>query len=97
MKKLNTLLLLLGLLAGVLACTSSDGEDPLDVFREIAYNALSSSQKATINSNWQEAEVGAWVDGNYVVVFESTDPTLADLRVIVDPVNGRVVEILPRN
>lgn len=95
MKKIYAILLLIGLLSVSFACTE-DNEDPLDVYREIAYNGLSVSEKATVVSDWKQAEVAAWLDGNYVVIFESTDAGLGDVRVVVDPVNGRVVEVLPR-
>jgi transposase-like protein len=54
---------------------------------------LSSSQKSSIQGDWTQAEVAAWTNGNYVVVFKLKD-NLGTIRVVVDPVNGRVVEIL---
>ncbi len=95
MQKLHTLLLLT-LLFLAAACSNSEDGDPLDVYREIAYNALSSGEKATVISDWRQAEVEAWVDGYYLVVFQSTDASLGDIRVVVDPLAGTVVEILPR-
>ncbi|GAA0881296.1 hypothetical protein GCM10009119_42660 [Algoriphagus jejuensis] len=95
MQKIYSLLLLLVFVSFSFACKDEDG-DPLDVFREIAFNSLTVSEKATVNNDWKQAEVGAWVDGYYLVVFESTDAGLADIRVVVDPTNGTVVEILPR-
>jgi hypothetical protein len=88
------ILALLSLLS--FSCSVEGDEDPLDVFRELAYNALSSSQKSTLVGEWQDAEVGAWTNGNYVVVFQTTDAVLGPIRVVVDPDLGRVVEILPR-
>lgn len=75
------------------ACTVESPEDPLDVYRNIAYNALSSTQKASVLGDWQKAEVSAWTNGNYLVVFQTKD-NMGLIRVVVDPVNGRVVEIL---
>lgn len=78
------------------SCAVEDSTDPLDVYREVAYNALSSADKATIVGDWKEAEVNAWTDGNYLVVFETNNTALGPIRVVVDPDLGRVVEILPR-
>jgi hypothetical protein len=82
---------LFGLL--LFACSVESPEDPLDVYRNIAYTALSPTQKSSILGDWKQAEVGAWTNGNYVVVFKTKD-TAVTIRVIVDPVTGRVVEIL---
>lgn len=79
------------------SCSMDNAEDPLTVFREIAYNSLTSAEKSTIAGDWKQAEVSAWVDGNYIVVFQTTDSdTLGPIRVVVDPDTGRVVEKLPR-
>jgi hypothetical protein len=94
MKIKLVLLALLGFLA--FACSEGTDEDPLDVFREIAYNALSSTEKSTIVGDWKDAEVSAWTEGNYLVLFQTTDAALGPIRVVVDPDLGRVVEILPR-
>ena len=82
---------LLGFL--LFACSVESAEDPLDVYRNIAYTALSSTQKSSIQGDWTQAEVAAWTNGNYVVVFIMKD-NMGTIRVVVDPVNGRVVEIL---
>ena len=82
---------LLGLL--LFACSVESPEDPLDVYRNIAYTALSSTQKSSIQGDWTQAEVAAWTNGNYVVLFIMKD-NMGTIRVVVDPVNGRVVEIL---
>jgi hypothetical protein len=82
---------LLGIL--VLACTEETPEDPLNVYRNIAYTALSPAQKASVLGDWQKAEVSAWTNGNYVVVFQTKD-NMGLIRVVVDPETGRVVEIL---
>ena len=75
------------------SCSVTPDEDPLDVFREVAYNALSAADKATIVGDWRDAEVSAWTEGNYVITFQTQQ---GPLRVVVDPDTGRVVEILPR-
>ncbi|HSF54302.1 MAG TPA: hypothetical protein VLA71_11140 [Algoriphagus sp.] len=95
MRKIYTLLLIIGLLSVSFGCLEDDG-DSLDVYREVAYNALTADMKATVISDWKKAEVTAWTNGNYLVIFESTDSGLADVRVVVDPETARVVEILPR-
>lgn len=82
---------LLGIL--FLACTEESPEDPLNVYRNIAYTALSPAQKASVLGDWQKAEVSAWTNGNYVVVFQTKD-NMGLIRVVVDPETGRVVEIL---
>ncbi|WP_332914000.1 hypothetical protein [Algoriphagus boritolerans] len=41
------------------SCSVEDDTDPLDVFREIAYNALSSDIKSTVVGDWRDAEVSA--------------------------------------
>lgn len=94
--KLNYLFLLLfGLLLG--SCSLDSEEDPLDVFREIAYNSLTAAEKATVTGDWKNASVEAWLDGNYLVVFQTTDTaTRGPIRIVVDPDTGRVVEKLPR-
>jgi hypothetical protein len=90
--KFNLLLFaLLGIL--VLACTEESPEDPLNVYRNIAYTALSPAQKGSVLGDWQKAEVSAWTNGNYVVVFQTKD-NMGLIRVVVDPETGRVVEIL---
>jgi hypothetical protein len=90
--KFNLLLFaLLGIL--VLACTEESPEDPLNVYRNIAYTALSPAQKESVLGDWQKAEVSAWTNGNYVVVFQTKD-NMGLIRVVVDPETGRVVEIL---
>lgn len=81
------------ILATVLvACTVESQEDPLDVYRNVAYSALNATQKSSILGDWKKAEVGAWTNGNYVVSFPLKDGTV--IRVIVDPDTGRVIEIL---
>jgi len=82
---------LLGIL--VLACTEESQEDPLNVYPNIAYTALSPAQKASVLGDWQKAEVSAWTNGNYVVVFQTKD-NMGLIRVVVDPETGRAVEIL---
>jgi hypothetical protein len=82
---------LLGLL--LFACTVESPEDPLNVYRNIAYTALSPAQKASVLGDWQKAEVAAWTNGNYVVVFQIKD-NMGPIRVVVDPETGKVVEIL---
>lgn len=82
---------LLGLL--LFACTVESPEDPLDVYRNLAYTALSPAQKSSILGDWQQAEVAAWTNGNYVVVFKTKDNS-GTIRVVVDPETGKVVEIL---
>ncbi len=96
MKKLSLVLFFLAFAWALNSCQTTTDEDPLDVYREIAYNALSSTDKATVVGPWQDAEVGAWTDGNYLVTFQTTDTVLGPIRVVVDPEFGRVVEILPR-
>jgi len=97
MKKYTYIFLFLGLTLAVLSCNSSTDEDPLDVFREIAYNALTASEKSTLIGDWRDAEVSAWVDGYYLVTFKTTqDATLGPIQVVVDPEFGTVVEKLPR-
>lgn len=91
MKSQILLFTLLGLL--LYSCTVESPEDPLDVYRNLAYTALSPTQKSSILGDWKQAEVGAWTNGNYVVVFKTKDSSVT-IRVVVDPVNGRVVEIL---
>ena len=77
----------------VFSCTVESPEDPLDVYRNIAYTALSPAQKASVLGDWQKAEVAAWTEGNYVVVFQTKD-NMGTIRVVVDPETGKVVEIL---
>ncbi len=90
--KFNLLLFaLLGIL--FLACTEESPEDHLNVYRNIAYTALSPAQKASVLGDWQKAEVSAWTNGNYVVVFQTKD-NMGLIRVVVDPETGKVVEIL---
>lgn len=82
---------LLGFL--LFACTVESPEDPLDVYREIAYSALSQTQKSSLLGDWKESEVAAWTNGNYIVVFKIKDNG-GTIRVVVDPETGKVVEIL---
>ncbi len=96
MKKFCSLFIMLVLMLATLACSVEDDSDPLDVYREIAYNALSSDVKSTVVGDWRDAEVSAWLDGNYLVVFETTDQVLGPVRVVVDPDRGTWIEILPR-
>ena len=51
---------LLGIL--FLACTEETQEDPLNVYRNIAYTALTAAQKASVLGDWQKAEVSAWTN-----------------------------------
>ncbi len=94
--KLNYLFLLLfGLLLG--SCSLDSEQDPLNVFREIAYKSLTATEKATVTGDWKNASVEAWLDGNYLVVFQTTDTaTRGPIRIVVDPDTGQVVEKLPR-
>lgn len=98
MKKVIYLLLPLFILSSLISCNTDGDEDPLDVFREIAYNSLTVSEKSTLlDSDWRSAEVTAWVDGYYLVVFRTTeDATLGPIRVVVDPTLGVVIEKLTR-
>jgi hypothetical protein len=93
--KYNWLLfLIIGLV--VFSCSMDSSEDPLTVYREIAYNSLSGTEKSSIVGDWKKADVSAWVDGNYLVTFQTNDATLGPIKVVVDPDTGRVVEKLPR-
>ncbi|WP_111669490.1 hypothetical protein [Algoriphagus litoralis] len=96
MSKNYFLVLVLLLLSVSFACVEQTDEDPLDVYREIAYNALPSDVRATVIGEYQDAEVSAWVDGNYLVIFQTSDQALGPVKVVVDPVLGVMVEILPR-
>lgn len=97
MKKFALIFLFLGLALSSISCSTGTDEDPLDVFREIAYNSLTESEKSSMIGVWQEAEVSAWVDGYYLVTFKTTqDATLGPINVVVDPTRGVVVEKLPR-
>lgn len=94
--KFNYLFLLIFSLF-LVSCSIDSAEDPLDAFREIAYNSLTAAEKATITGDWKNASVDAWLDGNYLIVFQTSDTaTLGPIRVVVDPDTGRVVEKLPR-
>lgn len=77
----------------ILSCSVESPEDPLDVYRNIAYTALSPTQKVSVLGDWQKAEVSAWTNGNYLVVFQTKDK-MGPIRVVVDPELGKVVEIL---
>ena len=77
----------------VFSCTVESPEDPLNVYRNIAYTALSPTQKASVLGDWQKAEVAGWTEGNYVVVFQ-TKNNMGPIRVVIDPDKGIVVEIL---
>jgi hypothetical protein len=77
----------------IFSCTVESPEDPLNVYRNIAYTALSPAQKASVLGDWQKAEVAAWTNGNYVVVFQTKD-NQGLIRVVVDPETGKMVEIL---
>lgn len=89
--KFNFLLFtILGVL--LLACSVESPENPLAVYRNIAYMALHSLQKSSILGDWEKAEVSAWTNGNYLVVFPTKNNKT--IRVIVDPNLGSVVEIL---
>jgi hypothetical protein len=87
------LLAFLGIL--LYSCTTEVEDDPLDVFRNIAYSALSTTQKASLAGDYKDAAVEAWTNGNYLVVFITKQGTAGPIRVVVDPITGRVVEILP--
>jgi hypothetical protein len=81
----------------LMACSTGDDGDPLEVFREIAYNSLTTSEKSSLLEDWRKAEVSAWTNGNYIVTFNTKDDAvLGPIQVVVDPVNGVVVEKLPR-
>ncbi len=95
MKK-HFLLVFLVLGSLLTSCSLESSEDPLDVYREIAYNFLSNAEKSFIVGDWKKAEVGAWVDGNYLVTFRTNDPVFGPIRVVVDPDTGRALEVLPR-
>ena len=98
MKKLLSLLFYFSLLLAFVSCSQdSSNEDPLDVYREIAYNSLSVSEKSTLIGDWRDGEVSAWIDGYYLVTFNTTeDATLGPISIVVDPYLGVVVEKLPR-
>ncbi|GMQ23707.1 hypothetical protein Aoki45_03890 [Algoriphagus sp. oki45] len=98
MKQLLYFLLPFLIISFLISCDSSGDEDPLDVFREIAYNSLTVAEKSTLmDQDFRAAEVTAWVDGYYLVVFRTTeDATLGPIRVVVDPTRGVVVEKLTR-
>lgn len=85
------------LLLSLVSCLDKEDSDPLDVYREIAYAALTFDERATLTEDWKKAEVSAWVDGNYLVTFKTTqDEMLGPISVVVDPDTGRVIEKLPR-
>lgn len=94
--KYNWLLLLFFSLILASCSLESSDEDPLTIYREIAYNSLSGTEKSSIVGDWKKADVAAWLDGNYLVTFQTNDATLGPIRVVVDPDLGKVVEKLPR-
>ena len=96
MKRFYSLVLLYILVSVSFACSIEGDSDPLDIYREIAYNALPFDVKSTVVGEWKDAEVSAWLDGNYLVVFETNDVALGPVKVVVDPFTGTWVEILPR-
>lgn len=96
MKNLSAILFLVVLFSISFSCKLEGDEDPLDVYREIAYNALPSDIKATVIGDWKDAEVAAWVDGYYLVIFQTNNSALGPVKVVVDPQRGTWVEILPR-
>ena len=77
------------------SCSVDVEDDPLDVFRDIAYTALSTTQKASLAGNYKDAEVKVWTNFHVLVIFITKQETPGSIRVVVDPVNIRVVEILP--
>lgn len=97
MRKSAVFYLLLSVILFLGSCNSSTDEDPLEVFREIAYNSLTATEKSSLIGDWKEAEVSAWVDGYYLVSFTTKDDaTLGPIQIVVDPVRGVVIEKLPR-
>ena len=96
MKK-HFLLVFLVLGSLLTSCSLESSEDPLTVYREIAYNFLNVDEKSSIVGDWKKAEVGAWFDGNYLVTFQTNNAALGPIRVVVDPDTGRAIEKLPRN
>ncbi|AMQ57002.1 hypothetical protein [Algoriphagus sanaruensis] len=97
MKNLSILFVFFLLVIGISSCGKEEGGDPLDIYRELAYNALTSDEKARVLGEWKDAAVNAWTDGNYLVVFQTIDPSLGIIQVVVDPELGRVVEVLGRS
>ena len=97
MKNISVFLIFFLLIIGISSCVQEESGDPLDVYRELAYNALNASEKASVLGEWKDASVNAWTDGNYLVVFQTIDPSLGTIQVVVDPQLGLVVEVLSRS
>ena len=84
----------------LLVSCSGDGISSDQQAREIAWNALSASEKSTVITQWQQAHVSSEIYQNvhvYAVMFNTTeDPLLGPIVVYVDMFSKRVIGYAPR-
>jgi hypothetical protein len=68
--------------------------EPLEVFSNISYSALSTKQKFFPSRYYENTEVEASIKTNYHVVFPTRQGSQGTIRVVVAPKNVGVLEIL---
>ena len=97
MKKIFLLAIFFSFFA-ISACSNEDAEqNDLMKAREVAYNSLSEAEKATVITNWKEAEVRIFESGQYLVLFNTTqDALLGPIGVLVNAVTFIVEGMTPR-
>jgi hypothetical protein len=96
MKKYSTFLFFSLLLLAFVSCKEEDEIDPLMQIREIAYIGLSANERATLTTDWRVASVTNLQNGNYYVLFNTDDPILGPIGVIIDQDTLEIIGFAPR-
>lgn len=99
MQKSILYLFLFSFFFGLASCQDKDDQEAdFSKIREIAYNYLDENTKQTIIGNWKEAIVRKMGNGNYEVLFNtSQDALLGPILIEIDGETREVIKIYPRD
>lgn len=99
MQKSILYLILFSFFFSLASCQDKDDQEAdFSKIREIAYNYLDESSRQTIIGNWKEAIVRKMGNGNYEVLFNtSQDALLGPILIEIDGETREVIKIYPRN
>ncbi len=99
MKTSYIYLLFFSIMLSFSSCQDKDDQEAdFSKIREIAYNYLEESSRETIIGNWKEAIVRKLGNGNYEVLFNtSQDALLGPILLEIDGGTREVIKVYPRN
>jgi hypothetical protein len=99
MKTSYIYLLFFSIILSFSSCQDKDDQEAdFSKIREIAYNYLDDISKETIIGDWRKATVRKMGNGNYEVLFNtSQDALLGPILLEIDGETREVIKVYPRN